>query len=304
MVKRKFSSRGVIAIFGFLGTVVTIPFLIFRGLVGLVGRSGKGMAAPKTAKRNMAQSVELETVEREHLERASALMKQATACKDFEIERAIALLREAVNICPNFAEASFKLARYLRKSGSRDESFGILRKMSTNVDANDLLSCNFAHEAIYEEMMKQLFEEKKFNYYLYYFFQRVWCKLCALASQGRYEGFDEDIFFRYGEQSKVEKTLKELGQFEKREEIGAIVYEELKRFDPLLQRMSDISKSLKPASSSDSTVGESIGQRKVRALRANAEYMSLFGTLCDPTIPDELFNNHLREYFVDRRDQG
>lgn len=222
--------------------------------------------------------------------RAEELASQAVQMKEIQLKEAITLLREAVNLWPENKEILFRLARYLREAGFRDDSFAIYRKLTLELDRRDYLMFGFNQEAILDEMIKQLFEEKNYTYYLFYHLQKLWSTLLALAAQGRYIGMDDNIFMTYGAQTKIKKALKSLDIFEQYENIAREVFEHLNRAAIDLSRLSEISKANEFPSERLVGLQGSIGERHLAALHKNEEFISLFNRLASPLVPEQIYN--------------
>lgn len=225
--------------------------------------------------------------------RAQELASQAVRLKDIQLPKAVELLKEATILWPANSEIAFRLARYLRETGARDEAFAIYRRRLASVDRNDYLFWGFNCESIFEEMCKQLYEEQRFNYYLYYHVQRLWTTLVGLAAQGRFDGFNEDIFLSYGPQTKMTKALKKLSLHEFQDEIARGVFSRLMETRVDLQRLSEISKANEFRDSDQAPQGLSSGEQRLHVLAKNEEYLRLFNRMASPRVPDSIYKEEI-----------
>lgn len=131
---------------------------IFDYLKNMIQMSKDVNSVPMTA--NMPMSIEKNEL------KIRELKKQAAACKKEDINKAIALLQEAIDLEGNNADADIfiRLSKYLFKAGLPDKAWKILNDSIIKFsNKEDQFNCYISLMHIYNAMGDQLEKEKKFG---------------------------------------------------------------------------------------------------------------------------------------------
>ena len=108
-------------------------------------------------------------------EKSRELIKEATSYKKSDINKAISLIEEAIEINPEISISyNFKLASYIHLSGDSDRAFQVYGSLLGNVDYNDIGKYNRDIATITFETSKQLFKDGKYIDYLFYKYFSEW----------------------------------------------------------------------------------------------------------------------------------
>ncbi len=108
-------------------------------------------------------------------EKSYKLIKEAASYKKSDINKAISLIEEAIEINPERSFSYyFKLASYIHLSGDSDRAFQVFGSLLGNVDFNDIRKYNRDISTITFETSKQLFKDAKYIDYLFYKYFSEW----------------------------------------------------------------------------------------------------------------------------------
>jgi tetratricopeptide (TPR) repeat protein len=217
-------------------------------------------------------------------EKANSISKEATKLKKSDINKAIEYLEEARKIDPNNEEIAFKLARYYRINKRNDDSFAIYRNLVIRHSSPiQLFSCAGLSKT-HEQMCIQLYDEKKFSTYLYYYLFKNWYSLISLALSGRFTDsdfkFNIDIFFNSEQDTKLNKCLKELKIDCNSGKIKNEIFKIIKEHLPLFEKISKIAQQAHFHPKERSVIEE---------LNKNDSFMASYRSLFNPLIPDTIY---------------
>lgn len=218
-------------------------------------------------------------------EKASSLIKDATKFKKAgDLQKAINLIEEAIELQPSVMEFHFKLARYLREDNRSDEAFSVYRRLSLQLPQEILVMRNMYASQLAEEMAKHCYSERKFGYYIYYNLDHMWNLMLGLAVQGRFRGIpDNPIYF--GASTKIRKALKALQIEHHVADLSKNLSQFLQEHEASLTRLSEISASLRNPSVREAGLpisGYTSGERQSAALRRDEEFMEIYNKVDGP----------------------
>lgn len=222
----------------------------------------------------------------DNYEVANSLSKEATQFKKTDIKKSIQLLEKAYNLDPSNDTIAFKLARYYRLDKRNDDSFALYKQLITQASSPiKILSCA-SLSAIYEQMLIQLYEEKKYSYYIYHYFNRNWFALINLAYIGRFTdndfSLDKNTFIELGGSTKLKKCLSALKINEDIEKIKEETFNYIHNYLPHLIKVSKISKNIHKSITLEAT-------SKNEALQKKEEFMNSYKLLFNPLITDKMY---------------
>ena len=187
-------------------------------------------------------------------EKSRDLIKEATRLKVIDIEQAITSIRQAIAVCPDKVfDDYFKLANYIQLAGRPDESFGVFRKLLSELNPSDYLFFNMNMSTIDERMSLHLFKETKYKDCIWYGSHSDWNLAVALACQGRFKEYLGRQKFLDGRNAK--KAFKELQLSDRLDSFKDAFMSIVAANEPQLHRLSDLSPFVLGAEPSQEFIG-------------------------------------------------
>jgi len=188
------------------------------------------------------------TLDDERYFQASRLIKKATKHKKTDIHKAIALIREAIELYSSSDYSfHFKLANYLQLAGRNDDAFSVYNLLLAGLDPDDVHFYNRNSETIYSEVCKFLYKEKSYSDYLYYYCLWLWHLSLAHACQG-VPGYEEilktltnESLLRFMAPKKIDSCFKKLNKAEAKPEFDDRLISFFKAYLPKIIKLHDIS---------------------------------------------------------------
>ena len=136
------------------------------------------------------ESTETGTPEMDAFDRSRELLKQATSLKDADIEQAIALIRQAIETCPEKVLGDyFKLANYIQKAGRHDDAFAVLRQLMPE-EGPDSHFFHMNASEIEGKMALLLYREKRYKDFVWYKCSSAWNRAIGLSRLCRHAEID------------------------------------------------------------------------------------------------------------------
>lgn len=130
----------------------------------------------------------------ENYEVSRKLIKEASQYKKSNLNRAISLIEEAINICPEYILSDyFKLSSYYHLSLNKLKAYEILENQLFHVnEKNVLITLHMTKSSIYEHFGVLYFKDKLFKEYIYNFSLERYNVNLAIYSQGRVDDFERN----------------------------------------------------------------------------------------------------------------
>ena len=114
------------------------------------------------------------------------LIKQATSYKNSDIEKAINLIKKAIDICPEKVLSDyFKLSNYYFIAEQKEKSYSIHKDLLDSFNERDLGMFNMNKSQIYEKLCSLSYTDKQYENYLQNYCLWLYNSVIAFASQGR-----------------------------------------------------------------------------------------------------------------------
>lgn len=209
------------------------------------------------------------------------LIKEATAFKKTDIQKAISLIEQAIQICPEtILDDKFKLSGYYHLADDAEKAYGILFDLLNEMkESSTYTMYNMNKMQIYEKICTLCFTDKKFlDYIFYYSLQRFNTNL-AIYTQGRRADYERgnDTFDAFGTSysTKINTCFKKINK-----ESNIKTFSE-KFADFFNSHKQDLMFILEKSHSAlwtkdlDMTKMESVGERANRILKADKEFVRI-----------------------------
>jgi hypothetical protein len=203
------------------------------------------------------------------------LMKEATKYKKDDIDKAISIIRNAIEICPSCArfEGNFRLIKYLTIAKKYDEVqnayYALLKGIDLKINSEPFNS----YSSIYLSMSDYFIKEKNYFNAFYYSVLSYWNAVIRTAFAGEEKHLDYLLSNQY-EYPVIQKLIKKFKNIDTVITLNGIrnvirVYSiELKIIAKLYHKIQDSDKYLEPPYYEN----ESYNFRLSRIMNDNSEY--------------------------------
>jgi tetratricopeptide (TPR) repeat protein len=151
-------------------------------------------------------------------DKSRELIKEATVFKNTDIQKAISLIEQAIQICPEFiTEDTFKLAGYYHLAGTFEKAYKILFDLLNEMKLKSTFTIyNAKKSQVYEKICTLCYTDKKFNEYIFYYSLKRYNTNLAIYTQGRLADFErgKDTFDLFGTSysTKIKSCFKKLNK--------------------------------------------------------------------------------------------
>jgi len=225
-----------------------------------------------------------ENSKEEAYEKSRSMLKSATSLKDIDIDKAISIIQEAIQICPeNILADHFKLANYYHIANNKEKAYDTLQDLLDNLDPNDIVLYNMYRLGVHEKFCTLYYKEKEYKKYLQHYCLWFDNTNVAMACQGRKEDLQNSLDNRdklgYLAPTKVNGSFKKLGKESSKRKFNDKLAEYFNNQKEALIEMANKAYDIGDLSNSDEfRVNESIGERSNRLLMKENQFMTAYKT--------------------------
>ncbi len=229
-------------------------------------------------------------------DKSRELIKEATANKTKDIHKAIYLIEQAINICPEvIIEDKFKLANYYHFAGNKEKAYSILLGLITEINKKSTFNIkNAVLMQIYGQICTLCYSDKKFSDYIFYYSLQRYHTNLAIFTQGRKQDYEitKNTFDAFGASysKKINYCFKNLQK-------ECIIKEFSDKFNEFFNYHRDdlifiLGKTYSAHLSKDFNLNkpESIGEKVERILQSDNEFIKTI-----TKYSDEFFINYFNQ---------
>ncbi|MGD9493787.1 MAG: hypothetical protein AB7V36_10590 [Bacteroidales bacterium] len=220
-------------------------------------------------------------------DKSRELIKEATANKTKDINKAIYLIEQAINICPEIIiEDKFKLANYYHFAGNKEKAYNILLGLITVMNKKSTFTIrNAVIMQIYGQICTLCFSDKKFSDYIFYYSLQRYHTNLAIFTQGRKQDYEmtKDTFDAFGASysTKINSCFKNIHKESIIKEFSDKFNEFFKYHSDDLLFILEISYSAHLSKDYNLNSPESIGERVERILQSDNEFIEIITKYSD-----------------------
>jgi hypothetical protein len=220
--------------------------------------------------------------------KSNELIKQSTALKKTDINKAIEFIKEAISIYPS-DDSSFKLANYYFDSGNIQDSYAVLNGLLDKYSYpgfEDMKNMN--RYKVFEKMAVINFKDKKYSDYVKSSSLQFFNWLIGLSVQGRRQEITGLItrqpFEMYFVETKMNKSFKELNLVDKQKDFYSALQNHFAKSMDKLILLCDIFEKSDLRSFKDMQIGDSVGSYTDRKLSKNQTFIDTYKTLDEKLV--------------------
>jgi hypothetical protein len=230
---------------------------------------------PKT----MSTPTQVTNSTEDDFDKSRQLLKQATSFKNTDINKAIALIEQAIDTSPErILSDYFKLANYYHISDNTDRAYSTHQNLLENLDINDIGMHYMDRSQIFDKLCTLSYKDKYYEQYLHYYCLWLYNTTVAFACQGRKEELNNIISNRdkldYLAPTKVNGSFKRLGKESSKQEFNDKLFEYFDNQQETLTKMADKAYEIDYSSNPEEfRFNESVGQSSNRLLKKEDKFM-------------------------------
>lgn len=231
--------------------------------------------------------------------KSNELIKQSTALKKTDINKAIELIKEAISIYSS-DDSSFKLSNYYFDSGDIQNSYAVLNRLLDKYSYPGFEEMkNMNRYKVFEKIAVINFKDKKYFDYIKSSSLQFFNWLIGLSVQGRRQEIKVLItrqpFEMFFVETKMNKSFKELNLADKQKEFYAALQNHFANCMDKLILLCDIFEKSEVSSFTDIQVGESVGSYTDKKLSKHPTFFDTYKTL-DEKIVEQLVDEKLNAH--------
>lgn len=218
-------------------------------------------------------------------DKSRELLKDATSQKDVDINTAILLINEAIEICPEkILSDYFKLANYYHLACKKEEAYDLLQKTINDLDANEIGMYNMNKSSVYDKICTLNYKDNLFNLYLHNYSMWYYNTTLAFACQGRRMELknivDATNKLGYLAPTKVNCSFKKLNKLSIKDQFNDRLNNFISSLSNTLTEMANKAYNFRfPFESESIIIGETSGQREDRLLSKDNSFVTSYRQL-------------------------
>lgn len=188
-------------------------------------------------------------------------IREATKLKNSDSDKAIQLIKKAIDLEPQEHNHVLKLSTYLYKSGQKEEAYDACRELIRKLDVNDYTRYNLKKTVILEKLCTFYYSDQNFEAYLAAYTEWIYNTIIGYACQGRQKELKKILLDKNKTKqlspTKIEGCFVKLNRVEEKEEYNSELSSMMETISEKLGVLTDaVIKARKASKTTEAMLGK------------------------------------------------